>query len=324
MDGAAETNMGKARITEELRELLRECKRVGRLPSDLAAPATVLAGPASRLSPKQNSQHGINPEWGWLTIPAKKVICPEWVESYSGGSAQLAASDHALGTHLHKLLEESRPNANAARVRTGGVMYNKVCSHAPPTGVTHTAKPAHSLASEIEHNPHHTGLPCNSHDLGGKRELVVRLALESDREGKALLRVLPAAHSAPEVGRLAIHMIEDIHHRPDVWLDAVARPVLPRRHVDQQPAHGSTATATNLRASTAPTWSTRGPYLVDASHLPGRRIGPPGRRADPTWSTRHGYLVDASRAPGRRTTPKGRRTESGWLRACTGMARRLL
>ena len=94
---------------------------------------------------------------------------------------------------------------------------------------------------------------------GGKRELVVRLALESDREGQALLRVLLAAHSAPEVGRLAIHMIEDIHHRPDVRLDAVARPVLPRRHVDQQPAHGSTATATNLRASTAPTWSTRGP-----------------------------------------------------------------
>jgi hypothetical protein len=219
------------------------------------------------------------------------------------GVTPLAASDHALGTHLHKLLEESRPNANAARVRTGGVMYNKVCSHAPPTGVTHTAKPAHSLASEIEHNPHHTGLPCNSHDLGGKRELVVRLALESDREGKALLRVLPAAHSAPEVGRLAIHMIEDIHHRPDVRLDAVARPVLPRRHVDQQPAHGSTATATNLRASTAPT------YLVDASaHLvdaSAHLVDAPGR---------------ATGVPGRRTTPKGRRTKSTWLRACTGMA----
>jgi hypothetical protein len=80
--------------------------------------------------------------------------------------------------------------------------------------------------------------------------------------------------------------------RPDVRLDAVARPVLPRRHVDQQPAHGSIATATNLRASTAPTWSTRGPHLVDASahlvdasHLPGRRA--------PTWSTRHVYLADA-------------------------------
>jgi integrase len=32
--GTTKKNMGKARITEELRELLRECKRVGRLPSD--------------------------------------------------------------------------------------------------------------------------------------------------------------------------------------------------------------------------------------------------------------------------------------------------
>jgi hypothetical protein len=73
--------------------------------------------------------------------------------------------------------------------------------------------------------------------------------------------------------------------RPDVRLDAVARPVLPRRHVDQQPAHGSIATATNLRASTAPTWSTRGPHLVDASAHLVDASHLPGRRATCTWPT---------------------------------------
>ena len=149
------------------------------------------------------------------------------------------------------------------------------------------AKPARIPASEIQHNPDHSGLPCDSHDLGAKRKLVVRLSLESDREGQALLHILHATHSAPKVGLLAVHVVEDIHHRPDDWLDIVTRPVLPRGHVGRPgkrgPATGSAPAATNSRAPTD-------------THQPGRLPGvtaPPRRR--PTDN-----LADASRVPGRR------------------------
>jgi hypothetical protein len=58
-----------------------------------------------------------------------------------------------------------------------------------------------------------------SHRFSRIPQPIVRLTLESDRESEDLPRGVPATHSTPEVSRLAMHTIKDIHHGPGLGLD---------------------------------------------------------------------------------------------------------
>ena len=67
-----------------------------------------------------------------------------------------------------------------------------------------------------------------------------------------------------------MHMVENIHHGPDPWLDAVTRPVLLGRHtswVDE------TVPSSGGRVTSAETSKTGGAHLADGQSTAAGRPG---------------------------------------------------